>query len=279
MLNPQQFRDRLAVLASRMSHVPGRSWRPLQDTADEAPVLYRAPVAWRNWRRGADFYDEGFLLWLDADTTIREASGGARSLDDFARAFFGVDDAHLAPLSYTFEDVVAALNQVQKYDWHAFLSKRLQSTEAAPPLNGLTRGGWKLVYTEEASGYSKALEKALKTIDLTSSLGLVIADVANTGQVNAVADVVWGSPAFEAGVAPGMKLIAVDAYQFSSDLLKEAIKSAKAETRPIELLVESSGTFVTLNVDYHGGLNYPHLERIGGAEDRLSAIGHPKEVR
>jgi predicted metalloprotease with PDZ domain len=259
--------------------VPGRSWSPLQDTADEAPALYRGPAAWRNWRRGADFYDEGLLVWLDVDTTIRDASGGARSLDDFARAFFGVDDSHFVPLSYTFEDVVAALNQVQKYDWRAFLSKRLQATDEAAPLGGLARAGWKLVYTEEPSGYSKALEKAVKTIDLTSSVGLLIADAADSGQVNTVADVLWGSPAFEAGVAPGMKLIAVNAYKFSGDLLKDAIKSAKADTRPIELLLESSGTFVTLNLDYHGGLNYPHLERIEGAEDRLSAIGHPKEVR
>ncbi|HEX4586099.1 MAG TPA: peptidase M61 [Burkholderiaceae bacterium] len=276
MLNPQQFRDRMAVLASRMSHVPGRSWRPLQDTADAAPVLYRAPGAWRNWRRGADFYEEGLLLWLDVDTTIREASGGARSLDDFARAFFGVDDTHFVPLPYSFDDLVAALNQVQKHDWRAFLSKRLQATDEAAPLDGLTRAGWKLVYSEEPSAYSKALERVARMVDLTSSLGLVIGDPFDTGQMNTVTDVLWSGPAFEAGVAPGMKLIAVDQDKFKADVLKDAIKSAKAGTRPIELLVEHSGTFVTLKLDYHGGVNYPHLERIENTEDRLSAISHAR---
>jgi len=128
-----------------MSHAPGRSWRPLQDTADEAQVLYQSPRAWRNWRRGADFYDEGSLVWLDVDSTIREASGGARTLDDFAKAFYGSDGGRLGPIAYWYEDLIEALNRTQKYDWRTFLDRRLQSTEAAPPLDGLRAlrfGNW-----------------------------------------------------------------------------------------------------------------------------------------
>lgn len=281
MRSPEQFRDQLAVVASRMSHVAGRSWRPLQDTADEASVLYLAPHAWQNWRRGVDFYDEGLLVWLDADTKIREASGASRSLDDFARAFYGIDNASTVPLAYSFEDVVAALNRVQPYDWRAFLIKRLQTTDAAAPLDGLTRGGWKLVYTETPSGYSKALEKVRRMIDLMPSIGLLLRSQTEgppgkQGPADTVSDVLWGGPAFEAGMTPGMTLIAINGDEFSEDALKDAITAAKDGTRPIELLVESSGTFLTLKVDYHGGMKYPHLERIENTEDRLAAIAKPR---
>jgi predicted metalloprotease with PDZ domain len=280
MWSPDQFRDELAVVASQMSHIPGRSWRSLQDTADEASRLYLTPRAWANWRREVDFYEEGSLIWLDADTTIREASAGTRSLDDFARAFYGIDDARIAPVAYSFEDIVAALNQVQKYDWRGFLNQRLQSTNAAAPLDGLARAGWKLVYTEEPSGYSKALEKARHTIDLGASMGFVIAESegqgGDAGQRSTVADVLWGGPAFDAGMTPGMKLIAVNADEFSADVLKDAIRAEKNGTRPIELLVENSGTYSTLKVDYHGGLKYPHLERIENTEDRLTSIAAPR---
>jgi predicted metalloprotease with PDZ domain len=274
--SPEQYRDHLAVVAARMSHVPGRSWRPLQDTADEAEILYLSPRAWRNWRRGVDFYEEGALIWLDVDTTIREASAGARSLDDFARAFYGGDDHRLQPHAYSFDDVVTALNQVQKYDWRAFLNQRLQSTHEAAPLGGLARAGWRLVYTEEPGEYSKAFEKARRTIDLTSSVGLVIG---SREEPSAVVDVIWGSPAFDAGLTPGMKLVAVNGEKFgfqSLDVLKDAVKGSKNDAQPIELLVEYAGNFLTLKMDYRDGARYPHLERIEGTEDRLSAIGQPK---
>jgi predicted metalloprotease with PDZ domain len=278
MWTAEQYRDHLAVVASRMSHVPGRSWRPLQDTADDAARVYRAPGAWRNWRRGADFYEEGSLIWLDVDTTIREESRGERSLDDFARAFFGgSDDAPLTPVAYSFDDVVAALQRVQKHDWRGFLTERLQSTAAAP-LGGLGRAGWKLVYAEEPGEYSKASEKARKMIDLTASAGFVAGKGDDSVQAppDAVIDVLWGGPAFDAGLVPGMRIVAVDGDRYSAEVLKDAIKAAKDTTRPIELLVEYAGSFLTLKLDYHGGMRYPRLERIENSEDRLSAIGRPK---
>jgi predicted metalloprotease with PDZ domain len=282
MWKPVQFREYLAVVAARMSHVPGRSWRPLQDTADEAQVLYQSPRAWRNWRRGVDFYDEGSLVWLDVDSTIREASGGARTLDDFAKAFYGSDAGRLGPIAYWYEDLIEALNRTQKYDWRTFLDRRLQSTEAAPPLDGLARCGWKLVYMEEPSEYEKADEMARKVINLTSSVGLLIGsrdgDEGDGARADpdTVIDVLWGGPAFEAGVAPGMKLVAVNGNKFGGDILKDAVKAAQNGTQPIELLVEYAGSYLSIKLDYHGGNRYPHLERIEGAVDRLTAIAQPK---
>lgn len=268
-----QYRDNLAIVAARMSGVKGRTWRPLQDTADEAQILYNTSGAWQNWRRGVDFYDEGELIWLDADTTIRELSGGARSLDDFVRAFFGINDGSQAVVTYSFDDVVAALKKVQPHDWAGFLRSRLDSTAAAAPLGGLTRGGWKLTFTDKPTDLFKAGEKTWKSTDLMDSLGVQIDAGDNAGTLK---DVLWQSPAFEAGLAPGMKLIAVNGDKFSADILKDAIAAAKDATMPIELIVQSGATFSTVKVDYHGGLRYPRLERIEATPDRIADIAKPR---
>ncbi|HEV2696636.1 MAG TPA: M61 family peptidase, partial [Terriglobales bacterium] len=86
---PEQYREHLAEVAARMDTRPGRTWRNLQDTADAAAELYYAPHQWDSWRRDVDYYDEGELDWLWADTIIREQSKGAKSLDDFCKLFHG----------------------------------------------------------------------------------------------------------------------------------------------------------------------------------------------
>ncbi|MGA9422153.1 MAG: M61 family peptidase [Rhodanobacteraceae bacterium] len=271
--NPEQFRAGLAMVAAEMNHRPGRSWRPVQDTADEAQVLYYAPRAWASWRRRTDFYTEGELIWLDVDTKIREMSGGKRSLDDFARGFYGLDNGNYRTVTYTFDDIVEALNRVQPNDWAAFLRKRLDSTDPAAPLDGITRGGWKLVYTDTPTALFKASEKVRKYVDLTYSLGMTISG-AHDGNNNAgtLSDVLWNSPAFDAGLAPGMKIVAVDGEAYDVDLLKAAVKTAKTDQRPIELLVRNGEIFSTVRIDYHDGPRYPHLMRIDGTPDRLGAI-------
>ena len=229
-----------------MSTTAGRAWRPLQDTADEAQILYNVANAWQNWRRGVDFYDEGELIWLDADTTIRELSNGARSLDDFIHAFYGINDGSYAVVTYTFDDVVAALNKVQPHDWAAFLRARLDTTDLF-----------------------KADEKVRKHTNLMDSLGIMI----DTGDTpGALVDVLWQSVAFESGLAPGMKLIAVNGDKFTTDILKDAVAAAKTTTAPIELLMQSGDSFSTVKVNYHGGLRYPHLERLDAATDRIGDI-------
>ena len=270
-----EYRDELAATAAAMDQRPGRAWRPLQDTADEAQVLYDSPNAWSNFRRGVDFYPEGELLWLDVDTKIRELSGGKRSLDDFIKAFYGIDDGNYVVHPYTFDDIVATLNGVQPNDWRSFLRQRLDSTDPAAPLGGIARGGWTLVYTDTASAYFKAQEKVRKHVNLIYALGLDIsADGDSKGKL---IDVLWNSPAFEAGLAPGMKLIAVNGEKYDADQLKAAITAAKAASAPIELLVQNLDTFMTLKVDYHGGLKYPHLQRSADTPDRIADIVKPKK--
>jgi predicted metalloprotease with PDZ domain len=264
-----QYRDYLAWLASSMNHVPGRTWRALQDTADEAQVSYNSGTGWQSWKRGTDFYDEGSLLWLDVDTKLRELSHDKKSIDDFTHAFHGMDDGKVAVIGYDFNDVAATLNKVQPFDWAAFLHTILDTNREEAPLEGITRGGWKLIYTDQPNDLLKAREKSLKYVDLTDSIGVQIDDDDRVGELT---DVLWQGPAFNAGLAPGMKIIAVNGDKYSPDVLRDAIAAAKGNQKPIELLLQSQDVFVTLKVDYHGGLKYPHLERIEGSPDLIGEI-------
>jgi predicted metalloprotease with PDZ domain len=267
---PEQYRDQLALTAAHMSQVAGRTWRPLQDTADEAQVLYNVPQAWSSWRRRVDFYEEGSLLWLDVDTKLRELSHDRRSIDDFARLFYGGSDGKVTVEGYDFKDVVATLEQVQSYDWAGLLKARLNSTEAAAPLDGVTRGGWRLVYSDQANPVLRAHEQARKYTELSDSLGIRIDEDSKPG---AVLDVLWQSPAFDAGLAPDVRLIAVNGDKYGAEVLKDAITASHQDpAKPIELLVQSGDVFRTVTIDYHGGLRYPHLQRLEGATDRLSQI-------
>jgi predicted metalloprotease with PDZ domain len=278
--NAEQFRDSIAVTAAQMESTPGRTWRPLQDTADAAQRLYDAPRSWQNWRRSVDYYPEGLLLWLDIDTLLREKSHGERSLDDFAHIFFGRDDGSFVPQGYTFDDIVVALEKVQHLDWAHFLRQRLDAKVAGAPLDGIVRGGWKLVYTEEPSSLSRAQEKVFKSLDLSASLGLMVAtgdpDEPGAASKGMVEDVVWKRPAFDAGLTPGVRLVAVNGTQFGADVLKDAIKAARSSAQPIELLVQDFDQFRTVKIDYHGGLRYPHLARIENTDERLDAIGQAR---
>jgi len=274
LYSPEQYRDLVAQVASQMSHRPGRSWRPLQDTADAAQLLYFAPSAWSNWRRSVDFYPEGLLLWLDVDTHIRDLSAGKRSLDDFIKAFYGFeDDKHLV-VPYNFEDIVSALNKVQPYDWSRFLHEKLESTEPEAPLEGVEQSGWKLGYTETASDLFKAAEKARKQLDRMDSIGAVIGnDDDNKGKL---IDVLWQGPAFAAGLAPGMKIVAVEGEAYSAERFDDAIKAAETDKSAIELLVQNVDYFTTVKLDYHEGPKFPKLVRASGP-DRLGLIGKARK--
>jgi len=271
-ITADQYHQLLALDAATMDHRPGRSWRPLQDTTDEAQILYYAPRQWQTWRRVQDFYTEGELIWLDVDTKLRELSGGKKSMDDFAHAFYGMDDGSYVVHPYTFDDLVATLNQVQAFDWAAFLHERLNSTQEGAPLDGITRGGYQLGYTDTPSEYFKATEKTRKTQNQLFSIGLSISMGEHSrGEIQ---DVLWNSPAFKAGMGPGMKLVAVNgrAFDADKDVLKDAIAAAKTGNAPIKLLVREQDTFMSFDVDYHGGLKYPVLTPIAGKTDYLDQI-------
>ncbi|MEI7036843.1 M61 family peptidase [Fulvimonas yonginensis] len=265
-----QYRDSMASIAAAMATRTGRAWRSLQDTADAAPLTYYGGGGWGNYRRGTDFYPEGQLLWLDVDTQIRELSRGKRSLDDFARAFFGMDNGSHVTKTYTFDDVVDALNQVQPYDWKSFLRARLDYTGDQLPEHGIERGGWKLVYTDTPNAEDKAAESLRHNVNLAYSLGL---SASKSGDIY---DVQWDGPAFKAGLVPGLTIVAVNGKDFSPEALKDAVTAARTSQAPVELLVKNVDVYSTVRIDYHGGLKYPHLVRAGG-KDLLTAIAAPRK--
>lgn len=268
LYTPEEYRDALAATAASMQQRPGRTWRPLQDTADAAQLLYFAPGAWANWRRGVDFYPEGELLWLEIDTRIRELSGGARSLDDFVKAFYGMEGDKRLVVPYDFDDIVSALNRIEPYEWAHFLRERLDATTADAPLDGLAQAGWALSYGDTASEFFKAVEHRRKTIDRTYSIGAVIDDDKDKGRLD---DVLWQGPAFTAGLAPGMTVIAVNGESYSAERLDDAIKAAQTGKAPIELLVRNADYYASYALDYHDGPKFPKLLRTDGV-DRLSLI-------
>jgi predicted metalloprotease with PDZ domain len=271
-LTQEQAREELANVAGYLDHWPGRTWRPLQDTATAAQVLYGASHAWESWRRSVDYYDEMILVWLEADTIIRKQSNGTKSLDDFAKLFLGGKSGPPAVVPYTFEDVVKGLNQVAPYDWRTFLRTRLDKTGDHAPLGGIENSGWRLVYTDQESEYLKARERDRKNTVEWYSIGIDLESKESKGKI---LDTVKGMAAENAGIAPGMKVIAVNGREYSENVLRAAIKAAKGTSEPIDLLVENGEFYKTYKVDYHEGLKYPHLERDASKPDLLSDILRP----
>jgi len=272
LMSKQQALDVLAMSAASFQNIPGRQWRAMQDTTNDPIISQRRPQPWGSYQRSEDYYREGSLIWLDADTLIRERTGGKQSLDDFARAFFGVEDGNWDPAPYTFADVTATLNGVQANDWAAFLRERLDAVGPGSrgPLDGIERGGYRLVFKEEPSGYMGALYKELGRNDFTYSLGFMM------NKANKITSVLWGGPAFEQGLTSGWEVVAVGGRAASADVLKEAVTAAKGSPEPIELILKNGDVFKTVRFDYHDGLRYPHLERIEGTPDRLGDILSPK---
>ena len=270
LVSPAGVRDALAASAARSDAVKGRSWRALQDTVNDPIVQARRPLGWSSWQRSEDYYVEGMLVWLDIDTRIRELSGDKRSLDDVARAFFGIADGSLGPAPYTFDDVLMALTAVRASDWAGYLHARLDGHETGAPLDGLARAGWKLVYTDTPSAYTKAAEERNKISDFSYSLGMAIKP---DGVIDGVQ---WDGVAFQAGLVSGTTIAAVNNRAYKPEVLKAAIGAAAKDGKaPLALLVRKGQNFRTVNLDYHGGLRYPHLERIAGTLDRLEAILRP----
>jgi predicted metalloprotease with PDZ domain len=281
LISPELFRGYMAWLADYLSHIPGRSWRPLQDTANEAALAYLLPRDWQSWRRGTDFYEEGDMLWLDVDTKIRELSHDSRSLDDFAHAFHGIHDGDVGVLGYQFADIVAALQSVQPYDWAGLLHAHLDATEAATLLDGLKRGGWQLEYGEMPQPYFAAYEADNKVVDLMASIGVLVDDESLDDPEEGHApgklqDVLWQGPAFNAGLAPGMIIVAVNGDKYSAGVLKGAVQASRNAAQPLQLLLLNDDSYTTVTIDYHGGSRYPYLKRIEGIPDRLSDLARAR---
>jgi len=266
---PAQTRDLIAQIAANFEASPGREWRPLVDTTNQPTISERSPVSWVSWQRAEDYYMEGLLIWLDVDTKIRELSGGRKSLDDFARLFYGIDNGSYVTRTYTFNDIVHALDTVQPYDWAKFLRTRVYDLHPQVPEGGITRGGYRLVYNDSEPDWMKHSQGGPLGTNFATSLGV---SVSPDGTLQGVW---WGSPAFKAGMALGMQIEGVNGSAFSVAKLREAILSAEKEQSPIRLLVKRQGHFETVSINYHDGLRYPHLERVAETPDRLDAILAP----
>lgn len=266
LVSAEQAREGLAQMAATAAHRAGRVWRSLQDTTVEPSSGRRGAMPdWRNWQRGADYYDEAALVWLDADTLIREKSGGQRSLDDFARAFFGMEDGRVQPLTYRFDDVVEALERIQPHDWRRFLRERLDRHEPQAPLDGLERAGWRLSWAETESPLAHNSDSEWRSDDFAYSLGLYLK---RDGQVDGV---LWDSPAWSAGLSRAVQLVAVNGTAYKAERLAAAITANKSGQTPIALLLKEGERYRSITLDYRGGLRYPRLSRIEGTPERLDA--------
>jgi predicted metalloprotease with PDZ domain len=268
MKTPAQSRDYLAWRAARQDRDrPGRRWRPLVDTAISAPTIWDAATDWTAYRRsGKDYYDESMLIWLEADTIIRQQTGGRRSLDDFCREFFGGDDGPPSVKPYTRADVEAALGTVAPYDWHGFFTARVYDIAPRIPLGGIEAAGWTLVYDARPNDYQRAWDRHYTQVDHTMSIGL---QVSPTG---AVQDVTVDSPAWQGGLGPGMTIVSINGRAFAPAVLEEQLGAAKATAGPMQFTVRHGEDSRTLRVEYHGGALYPHLERNTARPDVLSTI-------
>jgi predicted metalloprotease with PDZ domain len=265
--NTEQAHDMWAYVAA--TYDKGRpglaSWRNVQDTTNDPTIAQRRPLPYRNYQASEDYYSAGQMIWLDVDGKLRELSHGKKSIDDFAHAFFGMDNGAWDVNTYTFEDVVKTLNDIAPYDWAKYLRTRLDGH--GPLIGGLESHGWKLVYTDKPSEAVKAMEARRHTANLTYSLGVSV------GKGGQIGDVLWDGPAFKAGLSPGMSIVAVNGHDYSSDDLREAVTAAaKDKSQPIELLVKNFDEYKTLRIDYHDGLKYPHLVRDTSKPDTLGTL-------
>jgi predicted metalloprotease with PDZ domain len=258
---PEEYRDNLAnISASLGPGRPGRTWRPLLDTAVGQGLGFSR--GWTNWRRGTDYYDEGDLLWLEVATIIHQQSHGQKALEDFTHLFYGGPNNGPEVKTYTFDDIVHALNSVAPYDWVSFLDDRLTSTSPNPPLGGIENGGWKFLLNDVAP---RGQQRRGGPGD-RYSIGLQVGEDGNVG------DSIVGGPAFNAGITSGMKIVGVNGRVYTHELLEDAIKAAKDSSRPITLLVVVDDYYKTCNVDYHGGSRYPHLIRDESKPDYLDDL-------
>ena len=260
------FHEAMAAVAAEFETQSGRQWRPLVDTAVAVQFTYPSPRAWMNYRRRVDYYDEGSLVWLDADVLIRQRSNGKLSLNDFCRRFHGGSDTAPLVKTYTFDDVVNTLNEVMPYDWRSFLTERIYQVAPHAPLAGITGGGWKLVYTDKPNTLVRLGDHARKSVDLMYSIGAMFKEDGGVMDVNPNLE------AARAGLAPGMKILTVNGRPWSTEVLHEAITAAKSSTTPIDLVVENGSFTGTYKLNYHGGERYPHLERDPTKPDLLGEV-------
>ncbi|MFS0772701.1 M61 family metallopeptidase [Sphingomonas sp. 1P08PE] len=270
LVSKQDTLDGYASILGIYDTAPARQWRPLIDTTNDPVISQRRPKGWVSWQRSEDYYNEGLMVWMEVDAMLRQKSGGRKSIDDFARAFFGIRDGDWGEVTYTFADVAATLDRIVPYDWAAFLTRRLTETGQPAPTQGFAMNGYRLVYGPDQSNYLKQVEKTRKNVDLSYSLGLVI------GEGSAVTATIWESPSFKAGIDVGTQIQAVNDDAYTPEVLKAAIVAAKDGRDPIRLLVRNGDRLRTVAIDYHGGPRYPKLVKTGTGQTGLDKLLLPR---
>lgn len=267
LVSKAQGLDALALMAAAYSNQSGRTWRTVDDTTNDPTMAQRRPKSWRDYQRSEDYYVEGQLVWLEVDTLIRKLTHDHKSLDDFAKAFFGTNDGSYITSTYTFDDVVKALDGVVHYDWATFLKDRIYKVRPQPPVAGLTNGGYKLVYSDKPNDFMVQAGKKRHYANFAFSLGFAV------GKGNTLRQVLWNSPAWKVGLVTHDEIVAVNGEAFTPELLADAItEAAEKGAGPIKLMVKTGPHFREVSIPYHEGMRFPHLERIAGTPDYLGEI-------
>lgn len=264
MVSKQDTLDQYASILAIYDTAPARQWRNLLDTTNDPIISSRKPKGWTSWQRSEDYYNEGLMVWMEVDAMLRQKSNGTKSIDDFAKAFFGIRNGDWGEVTYTFDDVAATLNKIVPYDWAEFLNRRITETGQPAPIQGFAMNGYKLVYTDQPTPTFKQGEKG--STNVTYSLGL---SVANSGEVTSS---IWDSPAFKAGIDVGTQIQAVNGESYSGDRLKAAILAAKDPKKPVKLVIKNQDVFREVTIDYTGGPRYPHLQKVGTGETGLDRL-------
>ncbi|WP_070156297.1 M61 family metallopeptidase [Sphingobium phenoxybenzoativorans] len=270
LYSKEQTLDAYAHIAAKLDTTRGREWRAMGDTTHDPIISARRPKGWASWQRSEDYYNEGMLIWLEADAIMRKQSGGRKGLDDFARAFFGTHDGDFGELLYNRQDVIDTLNAIVPYDWAAFLTERVDRPSKEAPKNGLTMGGYRLTYAETPGSTTKSVETSQKLVDQSFGVGLT---VKNDGEI---AGVVWDSAAFKSGFTIGSKIMAVNGTEYSPDVFKAALKDSKDPKKPVEIILKRDKNYRTISLDYSGGLRYPRLEKTGEGDGSLDMLLKPR---
>jgi predicted metalloprotease with PDZ domain len=266
LFSKQDTLDALASIAAGLDIRRGRDWRSLDDTTNDPVITARRPKGWTSFQRSEDYYNEGLLIWLEADGLLRQQTRGAKGMDDFAKIFFGGKDGDYRAKPFTFDEVAGTLGKVSAYDWSGFLKKRLTEKASGAPMNGLTLGGYKLVYSDTPSALAKDNEKTGKFTDFTYSLGFTV------NKTSKITNVIWDGPAFNAGLTVGAEIVAVSGRVYSDSALKDAVTAAKDSKEPIRLIVKSGALVRDVSITWNGGLRYPRLEKIVSGNDSLDVL-------
>jgi predicted metalloprotease with PDZ domain len=266
----QEVLDKLALVAASLETRAGREWRPLIDTTNDPIIAQRRPKGWVSYERSEDYYNEGMMIWIEADAIIREGTKGARGMDDFAKAFFGINDGDWGEVVYTRDDLINTLNSVYPYDWRTFFVKKVDTAPAGTVLNGFTKSGYTLTYTDTPTPAAMAAAKAAKSMDFTYSLGLA------TNKDAKITSVAWDGPAFDAGLTLDQTIVAIDGRVWSEDAAKAAITAAKGRTAPITLTVKRGDSVRDVAVKWNGGLRYPRFVKTGKGDGPLDKLLAPR---